>query len=69
MIKNTPKRIVDINGYIINDPEHYHDCLSLARQMIDKLEEDNVDRSDMLVVINRLIEEMRFTLCMYKDRD
>ena len=63
------KRIVDINGDIIVEPEHYHESLKWGREMIDKMEKDCVDRSDMLVIIKRLEEEMRFTLCMLKDRD
>ena len=63
-----PKRIVDINGDIICEPEHYHECLKWGREMIDKMEADNVDRSDMLVIIERLAFEIRFSLVMLKDR-
>ena len=63
------KRIVDINGDIICEPEHYHECLKGGREMIDKMEEDNVDRSDMLVIIERLAVEIGFTLTMLKDRE
>lgn len=64
-----PTRIVDINGYIINEPQHYHEALKWARNMIDEMDAENVDRSDMQVVIQRLAEEMRFTLAMLRDRD
>ena len=64
-----PKRIVDINGDIICEPEHYHECLKWGREMINKMEADNVDRSDMLVIIERLAFEIRFTLAMLKDRE
>ena len=30
---------------------------------------EKIDRSDMLVTINRLYEEMKFTIIMLKDRD
>ena len=63
------KRIVDINGDIICEPEHYHECLKWGREMIDKMEVDNVDRSDMLVILNRLSEEIRFSMLMLKDRE
>ena len=63
------KRIVDINGDVIREPEGYHEALELVRKMIDKMEEDNVDRSDMLVIIERLAVEVRFTLVMLKDRE
>ena len=62
------KRIIDINGDVIVEPEHYHECLRWAREMIDKMEEDGVDRSDMYAIICRLYQEMLFTLTMLKDR-
>ena len=62
------KRIVDINGDIICEPEHYHESLKWGREMVDKMEADNVDRSDMLVIVNRLAEEIRFSLVMLKGR-
>ena len=62
------KRIVDINGDIICEPEHYYECLKWGLQVIHKMEADNVDRSDMLVIMNRLAEENRFSLGMLKDR-
>jgi hypothetical protein len=64
-----PKRLVDIDGYIINEPEHYHESLRWGREMVDSMEHDNVDRSDMLVIINRLSEEMRFCMAILKDRE
>ena len=67
-ISSKPKRIVDINGDIIIEPRHYHESLRWGREMIDQMEKDGVDRSDMLVIIKRLEEEMRFTLCLLKDR-
>jgi len=63
-----PKRIVDINGIIINEPQHYHESLKWAREMVQEMENDNVDRSDMQVVIERLSEEVRFTLLMLRER-
>jgi len=67
-MSSKPKRIVDINGDIIIEPRHYHESLRWGREMIDQMEKDGVDRSDMLVIIKRLEEEMKFTLCMLKDR-
>ena len=63
-----PKRLVDINGDIINEPPHYHECLKWGREMIDAMEAEDIDRSDMLVIVNRLAEEIRFTMVMLKDR-
>lgn len=64
-----PRRLIDINGDVINEPQHYHESLKWARHMIDAMEEDNIDRSDMLVIVNRLYEETRFALAMLRDRD
>lgn len=64
-----PKRLIDINGDVIVDPQHYHESLRWAREMIGSMEADNIDRSDMLVVCSRLAEEVRFTLAMLRDRD
>ena len=62
------KRIIDINGDVIVEPEHYHSSLDYVQQMVDKMEEDGVDRSDMYAIICRLYEEMLFTLTMLKNR-
>ena len=66
---NAITRIIDINGDIICEPEHYHESLKCGRDMVDKMEADNVDRSDMLVIIERLAFEIRFSLAMLKDRE
>ena len=66
---NAITRIIDINGDIICEPEHYHESLKCGRDMVDKMEADNVDRSDMLVIIERLAVEIGFTLTMLKDRE
>lgn len=63
------QRLVDINGDIICEPEHYRESLKWARFMVDKMEEDKIDRSDMLVICNRLAEQVRFQLAMLRDRD
>ncbi len=64
-----PKRLIDINGDVITEPQHYHESLKWARHMVDVMEEDNIDRSDMMVIVHCLHEEMRFALTMLRDRD
>lgn len=63
------KRLIDINGDVIVEPQHYHESLKWARHMVDEMEEQKVDRSDMLVIVNRLYEEMKFSLALLRDRD
>lgn len=67
-VQQMTKRIIDINGHVIVEPEYYHSSLDHVQQMVDKMEEDGVDRSDMYVIICRLYQEMLFTLTMLKDR-
>ena len=64
-----PKRLVDNDGYIINEPEHYHESLRWGREMIDSMEHANVDRSDMCVIVQRLFEEIRFSMVGLRDRE
>ena len=68
IVQQMTKRIIDINGDVIVEPEHYHSSLDYVQQMVDKMEEDGVDRSDMYAIICRLYEEMLFTLTMLKNR-
>ena len=63
------KRLVDVNGDIVNEPQHYHEALRWGRLMVDAMEAEQVDRSDMCVIVNRLAEEIRFSLVMLRDRD
>ena len=67
-VQQMTKRIIDINGDVIVEPEYYHSSLDYVQQMVDKMERDGVDRSDMYVIICRLYQEMLFTLTMLKDR-
>lgn len=62
-------RIVDINGEVIVLPEHYHECLQWGQNMIDKMEEDGVDRSDMYVVLEYLHNELAFHTRFLKKRN
>lgn len=62
------KRIVDINGKMVTYPKHYHDVLNLAYKMIGEMESDNVDRSDMRVVLKYLMSEIEFEVTFLPDR-
>lgn len=69
MTKKKTERMVDINGIIINEPEHYHESLKWARSMVDAMEDDNIDRSDMALICDALAADVRFSLLMLRDRD
>jgi hypothetical protein len=62
------KRLIDINGDVIIEPENYHESLKWGREMIALMEDNKVDRSDMLVIVNKLYEEMCSSLVMLPDR-
>ena len=62
------KRIVDKNGGLVNYPRHYHEALHAACCMINELESDNIDRSDMHVAINSLMTDIKFHLTFLKDK-
>jgi hypothetical protein len=66
---NKPKRIIDINGQIIVSPQHYHSALQCGHNMIDLMDKENVDRSDMLVAINDLHRELTFHCTFLPRRD
>lgn len=63
------KRIIDINGDSISLPEEYSTALNAINALIDKLEEQQVDRSDMAVVLLDLVGEAQFHLRFLEDRD
>lgn len=63
-----PKRIIDINGDAMNLPVAYYETINIGRKLIDEMEKDNIDRSDMRVVIDILCGELKFDLAMLKDR-
>ena len=62
------KRLVDVNGKIIVEPRGYYETLELFRSMIESMEEESIDRSDMCVIVDSLYREMQFYLTMLKDR-
>ena len=63
------KRLVDVNGKIIVEPRGYYETLELFRSMIESMEEESIDRSDMCVIVDNLYREMQFCLSMLKNRD
>ena len=62
MEKIMSKRLVDVNGDIINNPEGWLEASTAIENMIDKMDADNIDRSDMSVVLASLLNSAAFHL-------
>lgn len=62
------ERVIDIDGQIINEPLGYSECVEAIRVMIDNLEDKGVDRSDINVVLTRVMFEANFHLMMLPSR-
>ena len=62
------KRIVDINGNVVNVPKHYYEVIELASKMIDSMESENIDRSDMEVIVRSMSCEINFYLGFLPNR-
>lgn len=54
------KRIVDIHGDLVYFPKGYDEALQAAVKMIDSMESEGVDRSDMSVALSTLMAQMKF---------
>jgi hypothetical protein len=65
----TTKRVIDINGDMIVPPNGYYEALTKLYEMIDGMEAEKVDRSDMVVVLDQLIMEVKMQLTLLPDRD
>ena len=63
------KRIVDIHGALVCPPQFYYQALNNARKMIDKMDKEGVDRSDMIVAINNLVGEINFHIAFLPKRE
>lgn len=60
------KRVLDVNGQIITVPNEYYLALQDACKMIDKLESENVDRSDMYAILHHLMLDISYHLTFLK---
>ena len=63
------KRIVDIHGFLVNPPQFYYQALNNAREMIDKMDKEGVDRSDMVVAANSLIQDINCYIAFLPKRE
>ena len=63
------KRIVDIHGALVCPPQFYYQALNNARKMIDKMDKEGVDRSDIVVAANNLIQEINSHIVFLPKRE
>ena len=63
------KRIIDIHGSLVNPPQFYYQALNNARNMIDKMDREGVDRSDIIVAANNLIQEINSYIVFLPKRE
>tara|TARA_R110002167_G_scaffold24964_2_gene87148 strand:+ start:9967 stop:10182 length:216 start_codon:yes stop_codon:yes gene_type:complete len=56
------KRVVDVDGRVINYPEGYWEAVNAVKSLIDSMDEKDIDRSDMNVVVKELFNEAVFKL-------
>ena len=68
-VHRVPERIIDIDGGVINFPEHYHECLEHAQKMLDAMDARYVDRSDMIAMVDKLVQDIRFHFIFLKRRN
>jgi len=62
------KRIVDINGVLFSHPEGYYEALNALAELVDNMESEGVDRSDMSVALKSVMDEAVFHLTFLKAR-
>ena len=63
------KRIVDIHGSLVNPPQFYYQALNNARKMIDRMDKEGIDRSDIVVAVNNLIQEINSHIVFLPKRE
>ena len=63
------KRIVDIHGSLVNRPQFYYQALNNARNMIDKMDRERVDRSDIIVAANNLMQDINYYIVFLPKRE
>ncbi len=59
------KRIIDLQGCTIVEPKHFHKTKTAAYEMLDEMEKENIDISDMFVVLNNLMSDLQFYLMFH----
>jgi len=62
-------RLVDVNGQLINPPKGYWAAERAIKEMIDGMNKEEADRSDMRVVVQDLFKEASFHMTFLPKRD
>ena len=61
-------RLTDIDGGLINTPEGYKQALQGVCTLIASMEDQGIDRADMVVVLSQLNAEIDFNFLMLPNR-
>ncbi len=59
------KRVIDYRGDAISYPSGYEKSLNSITEMIDSMHQDNVDISDMYVILAKLNAEVQFHMIFH----
>lgn len=62
------ERIFDIDGGVILHPSGFDDAKDAIIKMLDNMEEQNIDRSDMRAILDVLLGEATFHLLFLPSR-
>ena len=55
-------RIVDKDGGVINYPAEYYEADKEIKKLIETMDADGVDRSDMIVILGSLFRDANFRM-------
>jgi hypothetical protein len=54
------KRLIDINGDIVVEPPYYDEARTVIEKMIDGMSQEDIDKSDMVVILQGLFTDSNF---------
>ncbi len=61
-------RLIDKDGRVINYPAGYYEVDKEIKKLIDTMDADGVDRSDMIVILGSLVMEANFRMTFLPKR-
>jgi hypothetical protein len=55
-------RLIDKDGYVIKCPAEYYEADEQIKKLIEAMDADGVDRSDMIVILSNLFRDANFRI-------